>query len=281
MSIETPDRDRHESAVAQVLTTAADKIDKDAANRWRLHIDAPRWAIVRGGHEAGLSAWLFLAAFVWGGLGVALVWHLSDQLASNGNSVPPLTEQIGLWAAVVVVLGGAVAAGITAFRSAKLHVTLALDPSAKAEAERRAELHDKLMSALDKGTESAAVAAAAATATVLAPEGNDAGTKGSNGQPSASSASSDASSSTSPGQAAPKIVDPKTTLSPKVAAGTATAVLSAAFWTVAAATFWHKVEPTVLAALGTGLTTVGAAIAAWWKTDPLRIAHIVEAHPKK
>ena len=264
--------------------TAANKIDTGEENRWQLRIDAPRWALVRDGHEAGLAAWLFFAALVWAALGVGFAWHLSDQLASNPRLAPPLSEQIGLWAAVVVVIGGAVAAGITAFRSAKLHVNMALEPSAKAEAQRRKELHERLIALLDKQQAPAEPAAAAAAAAALNAEDKGSGLdpNGASPQPPPPSGSTTNGNSTVPPvQSEEKIADPRTTLSPKVVAGSASALASAAFWTIAAATFWHTVEPTVLAALGTGLTTVSGAIAAWWKTDPLRIARITQSRPAK
>jgi hypothetical protein len=240
-----------EPAVAQALINAASTLHAAKESRWRVQIDAPRWAMVRNGHESGLAAWLFFAALVWASLGVGFAWHLSDQIASHPGLTPPLSEQLGLWAAVVVVIGGAVVAGITAFRSAKLHVNMALEPSAKAEAALKGE---------DNGAGAKTNAPSSA-----APPLSGSTTNGSSPSPTA--------------QPDAKIVDPRTTLSPKVVAGSASALASAAFWTIAAATFWHKVEPTILAALGTGLTTVTGAIAAWWKTDPLRISRIIQSHP--
>lgn len=99
--------------MAEALVAAGGKIGTAEENSWRLRIDAPRWAVARDGHERGLARLLYFAALVWAVLGVALAWHLYDRLASNPGLVPPLSEQIGLWAAVLVVIGGAVAAGIT------------------------------------------------------------------------------------------------------------------------------------------------------------------------
>jgi hypothetical protein len=281
--------ERHtEPAVANALMTAAGKMGAPEESRWRLQIDAPRWAIVRDGHDAKLATWLFVAALVWAALGIVFAWHLSDQLASHRRLVPPLSEQIGLWVAVLVVIGGAVAAGITAFRSAKLHVNMALEPSAKAEAERREELHDRLVAFFDKQQAPAdpmAISAGVAAASALTHNGKDQNGASDANAPTSESTSQSGSSDSAPsvpaGQPEVKTADPRTTLSPKVAAGGATALASAAFWTVAAATFWHRVEPTVLAALGTGLTAVTTAIAAWWKTDPLRIARIIQSRPAK
>jgi hypothetical protein len=215
--------------------TAARKIGNAEENRWRLRIDAPRWAITRDGHETRLATWLFFAALVWAALGIALAWHLSDQLASHPRLAPPLSEQIGLWAAVVVVIGGAVAAGITAFRSAKLHVDMSLEPSARAEAERQKELHDKLIAVLGRRqapADLATVAAAVAAATAAAPSAeNQNGASDSNASTPLSqplSGSTNNASIAPGGQPDEKLADPRTTLSPKVVAGGASALASAA-----------------------------------------------------
>ena len=74
-------------------------------------------------------------------------------------------------------------------------------------------------------------------------------------------------------------MDPRTTVSPKVVIGAVGTLASASFWTIAAATFWHAVEPVILTALGTLVTAIAGVAAAWWKTDPLRVAHVSQSQP--
>ncbi|MGN6867910.1 MAG: hypothetical protein ACTHMY_05835 [Solirubrobacteraceae bacterium] len=250
--------DRH-TAVAAAVIRAAENIDTRREKSWRLQVAAPRWALVRGEHEAWIQCGLFLVALLLAAGGVFLAWHASDQVAAHSRTAPPLTDQIGPWAVAIIVIGGAVAAAIAAFRSAKMHLDMEVNP-APTPAPQRAV---KLVPAAVQSEDSSVAGESAAQA--LPPS------------PTPAQSAAGVTPSTAPVGGA--VVDPRTTVSPKVVLGTVGTLASASFWTVAAATFWHTVEPVALTALGTVVTAAVGAATAWWKTDPLRVAHVNQSRP--
>jgi hypothetical protein len=222
-----------------------------------VQVAAPRWSLVRGERDAWIQCALFLVALLLAAGGVFLAWHASDQVATHRGAAPPLTDQIGPWAVAIIVIGGAVAAAVAAFRSAKVHLDMAVNPA----------------TAPDVGSITKPVPVGQRQSEVDSHDGGDS-------PPTPPATQSD--NGAIPTSTAPEggtIVDPRSTASPKVVAGAMSTLASASFWTIAAATFWHTVEPVILTALGTAVTAIAGAVAAWWKTDPLRVAHVNQSRP--
>lgn len=251
---------------------------------WRLDARAPRWALHQG-YGTLSAAGLFLVAVILAAIGAFLAAHFIDRFlpaSASGPSGAPLALLVGAWSVVVLIFGAAILAGIFAFRSNELHLRMSGHPSAAAEAQLAAQMREETLNAVLRLTEQGGGAAIAGVASKLDKLLNQAPTQPAlpaGGQIGGGSSFVNDSSSVSNPSGTAHLVDPATTLSPKVVAGAATAAASAAFWIVAAATFWHKLEPTILTALGTGVTAVTSAIAGWWKTDPLRIKQVTESHP--
>jgi hypothetical protein len=250
-----------QTAVAAAVIRAAQSIDTRREKSWRLQVAAPRWALVRGARDARIQCGLFFVGLLLAAGGVALAWHASDQVAKRSGTAPPLTDQIGPWAVAVIVIAGAVAAAIAAFRSAKMHLDMEVKP-AQAPATQR-------------------ITTLAPAAALRSAGGSSADSNGAQAPtPSLKVAENvDGSNQASAALAGGAVVDPRTTVSPKVVLGTMGTLASASFWTIAAATFWHSVEPVVLTALGTVATAVAGAAAAWLKNDPLRVAHVNQSQP--
>jgi hypothetical protein len=271
-----PDRDdRRPEPLDDVLIGAANSIAGAQEKSWHLEVHSPRWALRRGGetHWPMLALAALLAFF-----GFFLAVRTIDRVLPKPGVTAvhvPLALLVGTWSVVFLIFAAAVGAGLFVYRSGRLELRMSAHPSAAAEAERAAATQADAFDALLRRAFSCAgapdpAAVAAELRTLMSVPG---------GAAAPPPASASVTGSGTAAAATTKVVDPQKTVSPKVVAGAATSATSAAFWIVAASTFWHSVQPTVLTALATGVTAISGAIAAWWKTDPLRVKQLTQSHP--
>jgi hypothetical protein len=278
------DRERRDGApnrdgtdpVGQLLTTVADDIGTDQERSWRLQVHAPRWSVTRRDNDPVAVA-LYVLAGALALAGVVLAIHFLDRFlpgAPQGARQAPLAVQIGSWLVVVLIFIGAVAAAGLGFRAPRLEVDLSAQPSAEADAERARELQNAAIAAIVAPLAQPNPPAADLAAVSERLQELLGSLQGGAATPAAAPSTSNPSSGS-----ARTVVDPASTVSPKVVAGAAAGATSVAFWIVAASTFWHTLGPSVLAALSTAVTAGAGSIAAWLKRDPLRTTHTVESHP--
>jgi len=283
MALAKPELRDDRDPVGEVLTTVVGEINNGQEKSWHLHLHAPRWSVGKGRrHSEQFAIWMFVLSVALAAAGVALAIHFVDRFlpgGASGAATPqaPLAVQIGSWSVVFVVFAGAVAAGLLGFRAPRLEVELSARPSAEAEAERAEELRnhaiDVIVAHLNQQAQrppNRSEASNQLQSLAVSPQSSS-GAAPQQGQLNAPNSASPSSTTT--------VADPASTISPKVIAGAGAAATSVAFWVVAATTFWHTVEPSVLTALSTGVTAAAGSIAAWLKKDPLRTTHTVESHP--
>lgn len=261
-----------------VLAGAAQSIKDQQEKSWHLEVHSPPWALRRGGDARWLRGGMLGLAVLLAVLGFVLAMHTVNRVLPNaaGTTVHvPLALLIGSWSVVFLIFAAAVCAGLFVYRSGRLELRMSARPSAAAEADRAAEMQGRAFDAiLDRAF---TTAGASDRATIVAELRSLMSAPQEAAAPSP--ASSDGTGAARKAGPTTKVIDPQKTVSPKVVAGAATSATSAAFWIVAASSFWHSVEPTVLTALATGVTAISGAIAAWWKTDPLRVAQLTQSHP--
>jgi hypothetical protein len=283
----------HELALFETINDMGHKIRNDTESNWHFSIEAPRWATRSPMGNATTSVVASMVAILMAGLAFWLAWHATNKLTT---AKPALTVQIGPWAAAGALLAAAGVAAYAATGSSRLRLRMTqlaagetgaralaasgLDqtpdgrPAGPSSAARYIEIASDHAAAADHHALKAAGAAngvpdaAPAVASAEASAG------------SAHAAAAGAAAAGGSGTAGSTVgaSDSASTISPKVWAGSIAGAVSVTFWTIAAATFWKDTfSSEALAVLVGSTTAIASAVAAYLRTDPMRVRARPEA----
>jgi hypothetical protein len=217
------------------------------SRQWELGIEAPRWSMTSKERQNSILWLAVLASALLIGLAGGLLGALLNS-GTPASKQPSTVISIGLIIGACLAIVGAAGIMILANRGQTFQMkATAGPPSTKPSSDS---------SPNESGTSKVSGSESSGGPKTVAPS---------------------PSSTHGGGTSSQSKKDPKTTVSPKVISGGVAGAVSTAFWTIAAATFWHNStfdKPTI-AVLAAATTTILATSAAYLRNDELRVAKVV------